>query len=1141
MLQLTDVRKSYTTGDFTQAALAGVTVNFRDSEFVAILGPSGSGKTTLLNIVGGLDKYDSGDIVIDGVSTKKYSNRDWDTYRNNRIGFVFQSYNLIPHQSVLANVELALTLAGVAPSERRARALAALADVGLCDHVHKHPNQLSGGQMQRVAIARALINDPEILLADEPTGALDSQTSTHIMELLKGIARHRLVIMVTHNPQLASEYATRTVHLKDGVITSDTDPFTVETDNLETRNPNKNRRMSFLTALGLSFTNLLAKKGRTLMTAFAGSIGIIGIAAILALATGVDDYIKNLEEETLSMYPLQIYSQGMDMTAMLGMANQASEPNSEPNKVQEMPMLGSVFKGMNSNDLTSLKSFIDHNGGNIDDYVQGIEYFYGITPHFYLQSDQIYQVNPDQTFNALGLTASAGTDFSAQLSDSNTFRPLVKDMSIVEGYYDIVAGDWPSSSDEMVVVLTNDGSVTDMALYALGVKDPDELAGMIDKLRAGENVERLAPVSSYSYDQIMSSTVKLVHPSDYYTLDDKYHVWRDRSSDKEYLKKLVADGRVMHISGIVKPKSATSPTPLYPAIYYTNDLTQELIDYAAKSEIVRDQLSHPGVNVFSGKSFAEESQAISEFDPSELVKIDKDKLAGAFSVNADAFTIDPSALRISMPYLDIDPNAMPQLDLSQVQGMNLKDIFVVNPPENNDGASQGAIAGAINDFLDTYSGFVESKGLDPSQARNNLQIFLKDPEGQAALAKMAQALQTGIQPVMDFIDAYFNYAEAESLDPLNVAATLQQFLEDLPGSQAIDKLDNAMPGSKTSIKFAISYLSFAQTSGLDPLDVQNVLPKFLVTDAGRQALGEAGVRLDLSGLENSLQVALTNYLSSVMNTYASKVGEQIAASLSSQISGSMENVIGQLAANMSNAMNIDEEKFLEAFSINADPQELAQIFMAMSKNEGYTLERNLRTLGYAELNEPTQIDIYPKDFESKGEIIKILDDYNDTQLAANEESKVITYTDVVGTLMSSVTDIVNVVSYVLIAFVSISLVVSSIMIGIITYVSVLERRKEIGILRAIGASKLDIARVFNAETLIIGFVAGLIGIVATLLLTIPANIVVSNKFGIDNIAQLPLLAAIILIVVSMALSFVAGLIPSSKASKEDPVEALRSE
>lgn len=1051
MLQLIDIRKSYTTASFSQVALDDISISFRDNEFVAILGPSGSGKTTMLNIVGGLDHYDSGNLIIDGISTEQYKDRDWDTYRNNRIGFVFQSYNLIPHQTVLANVELALTLSGVSRAERRERAAEALKKVGLGDHMDKKPSQLSGGQMQRVAIARALINDPEILLADEPTGALDSKTSVQIMALLTEIANDRLVIMVTHNPELAEEYATRTVNLSDGVITSDSDPYNPTPEEIEEHQSEKAPRrtsMSFLTALSLSFNNLMTKKGRTLMTAFAGSIGIIGIAAILALANGVNNYIKSVEEDTLSQYPLQIQSTGLDLTSMMmGSATgvtQDDEGDEAEGQVRETKMITRMFSSIGSNDLASLKEYLDSGQSDIDQYVNSIQYSYDVTPQIFSSDteDGVRQVNPDKSFSSLGLGSDTSSNSLMSMSMStDTFYEMADDRRLIEEQYDVVAGSWPQGYDELVVVLTGNGNVSDFLLYTLGLRDPDELNEMVKQFAAEEDVEVPEDRMAVSYEDILDVSFKLVNPTKYYQYDEEYGVWKDKTDDSEYMKKIVADGEDIKISGIVMPKPDATITALSTGIYYTSDLTDHVIEQSADTQIVKDQLADPTIDVFSGKSFTEEDEEADDgFDMNSLFTIDGDALQSAF-------VIDESALAVDMSN---------SLDL-QSAAANLPDA-----PQPD--------MGSIIDSM-------------------NIQI----PTDQVA-SLMAQIMQ-------------------------GYAAYLQDYATQVPPTIANpdDPTGAPIPNPDYNPMTAEQYLASPAVQA--------------------QIAGAMQGLVDTDQLEAQVATALQSYVQTTMTTYMNLMAE----SLQSQVTSALQQSMNQMASNMANAMHIDEDAFKDAFQMNMDETELTELMMSLMRVEEHSYDNNLKKLGYASFDKPSGIDIYPIDFESKAKIIDILDGYNDQMKADGEEDRVITYTDFVGALMSSVTDIINMISYVLVAFVAISLVVSSIMIGVITYISVLERKKEIGILRSIGASKGDISRVFNAETLIVGFVAGAIGIGVTALACIPANAIVYSLFDVKDVASLPWQAALILVAISMALTFLAGLIPSRAASRKDPVEALRSE
>ena len=1090
MLQLLNICKSYTTADFTQTALDNVSVSFRDNEFVAILGPSGSGKTTLLNIVGGLDHYDSGNLIIDGISTEQYKDKDWDAYRNNRIGFVFQSYNLIPHQTVLSNVELALTLSGVSRAERHDRAVAALQQVGLGDHVSKKPSQLSGGQMQRVAIARALINDPEILLADEPTGALDSKTSVQIMDLLTEIANDRLVIMVTHNPELAEDYATRIVTLTDGVIRSDTDPYEPTAEDMRvSEKPARRTKMSFLTALSLSFKNLMTKKGRTLMTAFAGSIGIIGIAAILSLANGVNNYIKSVEEETLSEYPLQIQSTGFDMTSMmLGAATGAggntgeAEGDGDQDKVGVTEMVTNMFSSIGSNDLASLKEYLDSGQSDIDQYTNAIEYTYNVAPQIYSSNtDKLRQVNPDKSLSALGLGSTASSNSLMSMSMStDVFYEMPSDPNLYESQYDVKAGHWPENHNEVVLVLTGNGNISDFMLYTLGLRDANEFDDMVKKFAAEEEVVTPDNIEQPTYDDILGITFKLVQATDYYVHDDEFNVWKDKTDDTDYMRNLVNNGEDVKIVGIVQPREDATATMLSSGINYPSTLTDYVIEQAASSTIVKDQLAHPDTNVFTDKPFGEEDDG-EGFDMQSLFTIDGDAIQAAFKFDESALTSGLSGMSLDLSGLSLDMGSLPAFDGSSI-AIDPSSIDMSN----------------LVDFSD-------------------IKLDLGDVQPTMDSAKMQAAME---DIMAGFNPWYANWAQEQ------VAQGKVPTMEDgakayLESEEVQKKIADAIMGS-IDMKQATEALQTQLQQQLSA-KMQQAVP----------AMAQA--------LESQLQASITTAMSSYMQNVLGAYMQQMQTALETQVSAAMQQSMNQIAANMSNAMSIDESAFANAFQMNMDENDLTELMMSMMGKEDASYDNNLKKLGYADFNKPSGIDIYPIDFESKEKVIGILDAYNDRMTADGEDDKVITYTDFVGTLMASVTDIVNMISYVLVAFVAISLVVSSIMIGVITYISVLERKKEIGILRSIGASKGDISRVFNAETIIVGFTAGVIGIGLTMLACIPANAIVYSLFDVANVASLPWQAAVILVAISVFLTFLAGLIPSSAASRKDPVEALRSE
>lgn len=1112
MLELREVRKSYSTGDFTQVALDDVSIAFRENEFVAVLGPSGSGKTTMLNIVGGLDQYDSGDLVIDGVSTKQYRDRDWDTYRNERVGFVFQSYNLIPHQSVLANVELALTLAGVSRAERRRRAREALEAVGLGEHVHKRPNQLSGGQMQRVAIARALVNDPEILLADEPTGALDSVTSVQIMGLLTQIARDRLVVMVTHNPELAHEYATRIVRLTDGHVVEDTDPYVPASRELEEGRRNRRVGMGFLTAIGLSFNNLMTKKGRTLMTSFAGSIGIIGIAAILALANGVNGYIKDVERDTLSQYPLVIQQQSLDMGALLGTSSEAlSQDEAGEDVIREVPMMKSMVASVGTNDLRSLKEFLDSPASGMDEHVSAIDYGYDVDPLIYSAdlSDGPRRVNPDPAFEALGVQSSSMSAAMAPGMRTSAFEELMGDLDLVRGQYDVVAGAWPEDASELVVVLSSTGGLSDLALYSLGLLDPAELDDMLESLRNRESVEVETRGRAFDYDDVLGTELRLVQASQQFVYDEDFGVWTDRSDDIAHMAQLVRQAKPLKVVGVVQPSEGSSGA-LSPGIYWTRDLTLELMEEAQDAEIVRQQLADPETNVFTGRPFSDVT-AGRDVDLSKLVTVDEEAIAKAFTFDEDALSSGFEGLDLQLDIdprdFQIDPSTLPPLDLSALVGELDPTSMLPDATALAEAMAQAQptlpeidteqLAAQVPGLVAAYTQFAGESGLDPTDVATALPAFLDTPAGLAAVA---------------------GAVGASGVDPVEAAELVQD------------------------------YQRFVADQGLDESDVLTNLQRY-VADVQARAVGEAltqvAASVDTSALQQrvgqQLQEALGQYMQQAMTSVMGDLATQLGSTLRTQLGEAFSSMGSGMAERLRGAMSVDQEAFAKAFSFEKSPEELSQLLMSVASTRPATYESNLTSLGYASEDEPSSVSIYPKDFEAKEQVTQILDDYNQRMRDQGHKDRVITYSDLVGALMTSVTDIINTISTVLIAFVAISLVVSSIMIGVITAISVLERTKEIGILRAVGASRRDIRRVFNAETLIVGAAAGLLGVVVTWLLTIPTNAIVLDRFDVPNVAVLPLGAAGILVLISMALTSVAGLLPASSASRKDPVQALRSE
>ena len=1064
MLQLKKIHKQYKTGDLVQTALDKVSLNLRDCEFVAILGPSGSGKTTLLNIIGGLDRYDSGDLIINGISTKKYTDRDWDSYRNHTIGFVFQSYNLIPHQTVLANVELALTISGVSGAERRRRATEALQKVGLGNQLHKHPTEMSGGQMQRVAIARALVNNPDILLADEPTGALDSETSIQVMELLKEVAKDRLVVMVTHNPELAHQYATRIVQLKDGVIRSDTDPFEPDTAQLAPPVHKSMGRssMSPLTSLSLSFNNLLTKKARTLLTAFAGSIGIIGIALIISLSAGVNQYIDDTERSTLSEYPLQILSSGMDLTSMLtsGSPASASGTTAEEGMVPVRQLITQMVAGITSNDLKSLKTYLESDDCTIAEDATSIEYSYNVQPQIYREDadGSIRQVNPDSSLSSLGISSTSSTNsMMSSMMNTSVFYQLPESDELYNSQYEVKAGRWPEKYNECVAVLGADGTITDYALYALGLRDSAELDKMIQQFAQNQNVDVPTDFKTYRYSDFIGIQFKLVNAADRYLRDDDHNAWVDKSDDKDFMKSLVASSETLTVVGVVQPKEDASASMLSSGIAYPAALTQHVIAAAADSQMVQDQLASPSINVMNGEPFGTEDA--SAFDMSSLFRIDTDMLKSAFQFDTSKLNFDLSGA------FDLDNGSV---DLGSL--------------------------------------------LDPDDFQLDLDL-----------------------------------TETPDLD----MSTLTDLFANMDLSVSEDKMQ------ELAQKVLVGYKDYVIGNGI--LNLNKIsFSQYLKSDAFKTLMNDAmGELFDQDALQTQFSEAMQTAMSTLMESYSSQISEtlqtqlgsamqtamtELMTQMSQNIQSQMQQSFSQLGSQMESALKIDAAAFQKAIQFNMSEDDLTDLMKSAMLSSTATYDSNLQTLGYADLNDPSQIKIYPQDFDHKASVVAKLDAYNDNMRSQGADDKVIQYTDVVGTLMTSVTEIINMISNMLVAFVSISLVVSSIMIGVITYISVLERRKEIGILRAIGASKRNISEVFNAETFIIGLCSGVMGVVLSEILLIPGNMLIQKiSNGTNVVARLPLNAALVLIVLATVLTILGGFIPAKGASRSDPVKALRSE
>ncbi len=1009
MLSLKNIVKNYTMGDSEVHALKGVSIDFRENEFVSILGQSGCGKTTMLNIIGGLDRYTDGDLLIGGVSTKKYKDRDWDTYRNHKIGFIFQSYNLIPHQTVLANVELALTLSGVSKTERRKRAIEVLEKVGLGDQLKKKPNQMSGGQMQRVAIARALINNPDILLADEPTGALDSETSVQIMEILREISKDKLIIMVTHNPELAEQYSNRIIRLVDGKVVDDSNPFINEEPQKNKPEKVKKTSMSFLTALSLSLNNLMTKKGRTILTAFAGSIGIIGIALILSLSNGVQEYIDGIQSETMASYPLTIETNTTDMSSFMSssMTSHVNNVTKERtyDKIYTNNRLGDMFTMMyqetNVNDLKSFKAFIDDEANGIKENTTNIEYTYGITLQVFADdTENIHQVNPSDVMDEIGFGAMTGMmELSSMMSASSAggmdiFEELTESEEMFNTKYELIAGEIPDNYDEAVLIVDKYNEVTDYTLYTLGMRNVEEMRDAVRDMMQKKDQDEVSELSEgrdYSFDEFLNLTFRVVDNTAFYEKNND-GVWVDMREDSEYMKNVLEDSLQLKIVGIVRMKE--NATTISGTIGYRKDLMEYISGRVNDSEIVKEQQENQDYDVFTGLPFDGTEAGDEAIEKAEKEAEERQKEAEAL--------------------------------MEQIAAM------------------QEQMAAA------------QQSGFD---------VSLLTPEEQAMLAQMS------------------------------------------PEEQA-------------------AFIATVQTAPAPAFDMSMLTEEQLAAFATMSAEEQAAFMATFQPAENPIEVESTENAATTPNV-------NVGALSGLDITGmDLSQLTEEQLAFFASMSDEDKEAMMEMYTKEV---------LKSSVVSNSTYYDNITDLGVIDLAKPSAIRIYPIDFEAKENITTIINDYNTRMEESGEESKVIAYTDVVGLLMSSVTDIIDAISYILIAFVAISLVVSSIMIGIITYISVLERTKEIGILRSIGASKKDISRVFNAETIIVGLVSGAIGIGVTLLLNIPINIIIENITDIAGLSVLPPVAGIILIAISVILTLIAGLFPSSVAAKKDPVIALRTE
>lgn len=1063
MLEIKNVTKIYETAGFKQKALDDVSIKFPKSEFVSILGQSGSGKTTLLNIIGGLDEYTSGDLIVNEISTKKFKDRDWDSYRNHRVGFIFQSYNLITHQTILKNVELALTLSGISRNERKRRAIKALKEVGLEQHINKRPNQLSGGQMQRVAIARALINDPEIILADEPTGALDSDTSVQIMDLLKKISKDKLVIMVTHNPELAKKYSSRIINIKDGKIIADSNPCDSRNRKEEeekTKKKTKKTKMSFLTALSLSFNNLMTKKARTILVSVAGSIGIIGIALILAVSTGFQNYVDSIQEDTLTSYPLTIYQESTDMTSLLlSMTSDEAKPTNS-NEVKEQQYITSMLSSVSTNDLRSFKNYLDKNYKKVEEDIYNTQYSYSVDPNIYTidAKNKLARINPSNLFSSM---MGNSTIMSSYSSMTSIFSQMVDNRDEIEQDYEVLAGRWPKNYDEMIIVLSEPNAISDLLVYSLGLRDTDELTKLITGIMSGEKVDINNEPLTFTYEDLMNIDLRLIMPADTYKFNSKYDVYEDMTDDDKYMEELYEKATKLKIVGVVSPKEGVTSMALRPGVGYTSDLVKHIIDYSKDTKVVQEQIENSEVDVFSGKRFDSEKNDF-DFEFSDLVKVDSEKLQSAFNININQKKLEEQTQK----YMKEINDAI-TVDITPAKKM-------------------------FDDNLKTFAnGIFDSIGEGKEFAYNDIDSivdkYLSNSANDKLLAKMEK----------DYVLPKDVYKQAYS-----------------------GLLKGLLTGYVTAYNAAMS-----QVPGY-VVDKEN--PKaIVVAQIVAQIIdGEEGVTegyLDNPAIIGTSETMARTMTETVMKKEVlTKVGEMTA----------------NITSSFANAFSIDEEKIASAFELNFTEEELSRVVNAMMNPTETTQKSNLILLGYQDLEEPTYISFYFNSFDGKEHFLSFIDNYNDSV----HKDKQINYSDTTGILMSSVKTIVNAVSYVLIAFVSISLVVSSIMIGVITYISVYERTKEIGILRAIGASKGNISSIFNAETFIIGFLSGLFGIGISYSLIPIINKVLHHFTGnIPLSASLAVNSAIVLVILSIILTLIGGLIPARAASKKDPVEALRTE
>ena len=1098
MLELKDIRKTYITKSEKVEALKGINLKFRESEFVSILGQSGCGKTTLLNIVGGLDRYTSGDLIINGKSTKKFKDRDWDAYRNYKVGFIFQSYNLINHQTVLSNVELALTIGGIPSSERKQRAIKALEEVGLKEHIHKKPNQLSGGQMQRVAIARALVNNPDIILADEPTGALDTKTSVQVMDILKKISKNKLIIMVTHNPELAEKYSNRIIKILDGKITEDSNPIT-KGEHIE-ENPNTNEigrtKMSFWTAFRLSLNNLLTKKTRTILVSFAGSIGIIGIALVQSLSNGFQSYIDTIQEDALTSYPLTIMQETTDVAGAL-LSMKPDESSSEDGTIREEQYISKLLANLSTNDLKSFKKHLENNYNEIEKDISTIKYGYSVEPLIYTidETDKLSKLNPSNLFS------SSSFGMGMMSSYTSIYSQMMDNTEKINESYDILAGRLPEKYNEMIIVLTDKNSISDLLVYSLGLRDTEELKDIVTKIMNGEKADINNKAKTFTYEDLLNTELKLVMPSKLYKYNKEYDIYEDMSQDEEYMEDVYNDSIDLKIVGIVSAKKGVTTAALNPGISYTSKLIDYIIDYSSRTDIVEKQLEDEDIDVLSGKRFDEPKKGLG-IDFTDLVSVDSSKLKSAFSFNINTNQIESKIQEESEKLMDSI--------LDDIKS-DLKD--------------------AKKDFLDKLESFSKDildkakelkKGIENADSEEIVKEYLNKEKIKKDIAQLQDKYGISAEELKKTYSGLLN-------------SLLELYTKSYKSAQTM--IDNISKDIKKSVNnTTIENITKQISNTINTNTIKNNLPdNNTISEKIKEMLPE-----DVDISEDVLKAYMSS--AAIQETAEAMFKEMTNAFMKRYVLNKVSSLTSSLANSFASSFNVNPSKIQSAFKMKMDEDQLTRIIKSMLNETKANAKTNLIKFGYQEKEEPTYISFYFNSFDGKENFLDFIESYNDKQKANNKEDKVINYSDTTGILMNSVKIIVNAVTYVLIAFISISLIVSSIMIGIITYISVYERTKEIGILRAIGASKHNISSIFNAETFIIGLLSGLFGIGITLCL-IPIVNAILHHFAEDvpiNAILYPA-NAITLIILSIILTLIGGLIPAKSASKKDPVIALRTE